>query len=283
MSRKSTFLFFVIHLTVFSPGWAAELPYRPGELLVRFAPKPDSSQRTIAECNAVLASIGGGTVKHSYKLVSGLTLVKLPENLSVENALVIFKNVNGILYAEPNYKIYFDSTFPDDTRFDELWGMHNTGQTGGTEDADIDAPEAWDIATDSDVIVAVIDSGVDYDHIDLANNMWVNVAELNGDPDVDDDDNDYVDDIYGWNFGDTGTPPGPGPDPNDNHGHGTHVAGTIGAVGNNEEGVVGVCWNVKMMALNTHFDPTDWDAFCSAAIEAIDYAVDNGAGVLNAS
>jgi len=265
MSRKSTVLFFVIYLTVFSPGWADELPYRPGELLVRFTPKPDARQRTISECNTVLASIGGGTVKHSYKLVSGLTLVKLPENLSVENALVTFKNVNGILYAEPNYKIYFDSTFPDDTRFDELWGMHNT-----------------DIATDSDVIVAVIDSGIDYEHPDLASNIWVNPGEI-PDNGLDDDNNDYIDDIYGWNFGNRGDPPGPGPDPMDIRGHGTHVAGTIGAVGNNEEGVVGVCWNVKMMALNIDIVPLDWDAFCSAAIEAIDYAVDNGAGVLNAS
>ena len=126
--------------------------------------------------------------------------------------------------------------------------MHNTGQTSDTPNADIDAPEAWDIATDADdIIVAVIDTGVDYDHEDLADNMWVNEAELNGTSSVDDDGNGYTDDIYGYDFCTYGK--SRDSDPDDDHGHGTHCAGTIGAVGNNDTGVVGVCWNVKIMAL----------------------------------
>jgi len=200
MSNKIILLLTIVFSIVYSSvGIASDLAYKPGELIVRFAPKPDSKQWTKTEQNAILASINSGTIKSSCRLVPGLTLVKLPETLSVESALVVFKNASGILYAEPNYKGKALSTFPNDTRFNELWGMHNTGQTGGTENADIDAPEAWDIATGTDIIVAVIDSGVDYTHPDLTGNMWINPGEIPGDG-IDDDGNGYVDDVYGWDF-----------------------------------------------------------------------------------
>ena len=158
------------------------LQYEPGELLVRFKSKTDGSQLALTEKNSVLASINGGTVEHSYKLVEGLTLVKLPESVTVENALLVFKNAQSISYAHPNYIVTGASTFPNDEKFDDLWGMHNTGQTvceaSGTSGADIDAPEAWDSETDAtDIIVAVIDSGVDYYHEDIADNMWINPGE----------------------------------------------------------------------------------------------------------
>lgn len=263
---------------------APDANYAPGELIVRFAPKADGEQRTTAEQNAVLSAINGGTVEESCKLVPGLTLVILPAGQTVKDALKTFNNTDGILYAEPNYECEVESTFPNEInspgRFDELWGLHNTGQTGGTEDADIDAPEAWDIATDSNIIVAVIDSGVDYTHPDLADNMWVNEDEYYGEPGVDDDDNGYVDDIYGYDFcGYWGKLRDA--DPMDDEGHGTRCAGTIGAVGNNGEGVVGVCWNVKIMALkwvNAIRMGDVWDA-----VMCIDYAVDMGAKVLNNS
>jgi len=156
MSTKAITLGTIVFLTFFSPVQAADLNYKPGELLVRFAPKADGKQRTLAERNTVLAAIDGGTVKHSYKLVPGLTVVKLPANRTVQNAIPTFKTTQGILYAEPNYKLKLLSTFPNDTRFDELWGMHNTGQTGGTADADIDAPEAWDIRTDANAIIVAV-------------------------------------------------------------------------------------------------------------------------------
>jgi len=177
----------------------SNLPYKEGELLVRFAPKTNGKQRTTDERVQILSSFNAGAVKHSVKLVPGLSLVKLPENLKVKDALSKLRGKGEFLYIEPNYKIRIALTFPNDTRFEELWAMHNTGQTDGTDDADIDAPEAWDIATGAnDIIVAVIDTGVDYTHPDLAANMWINETELNGTTGVDDDENGYVDDVYGW-------------------------------------------------------------------------------------
>ena len=152
-----------------------------------------------------------------------------------------------VRYAEPDCVVCLDETFPDDPDFDGLWGLHNTGQTGGLPGADIDAARAWDITTGSDnVVVAVIDTGVDYNHPDLAANMWVNPGESGAGKETDGIDNDgngYVDDVYGYDF------PFDDPDPSDANGHGTHVAGTIAAVGDNTTGVVGVNWTAKIMAL----------------------------------
>ncbi|MCK5059411.1 MAG: S8 family serine peptidase, partial [Candidatus Aminicenantes bacterium] len=157
-------------------------------------------------------------------------------------ALSLLKGNSLVEYAEYNF-IHHAALTPNDPRFDELWGMHNTGQTGGTPDADIDAPEAWDISTGStEVIVGVIDTGVDYNHEDLAANMWTNPGEIPGNG-VDDDGNGYVDDVHGIN-----SITGSG-DPMDDHYHGTHCSGTIGAVGNNNKGVVGVCWTVRIIGI----------------------------------
>jgi len=159
-----------------------------------------------------------------------------------------------------------------------LWGLHNTGQTvegnAGTVDADIDAFEAWDMRTDaSSVVVAVIDTGINYNHLDLNQNMWRNDNEqLNG---MDDDNNGYIDDIYGID-----AISGSG-DPMDDNQHGTHCAGTIGAVGNNGIGVTGVCWNVQLMALK--FLDGNGSGANSDAIECIEYALEHGADILSNS
>jgi len=254
----------------------ANAEYKPGELLVRFAPKSDWSQKSTVEKQQILINLGGATIKRNFKIVPGACVVKLPYGLTVEAALKTFNKTAGIIYAEPNYKVKTISTFPNDPCFSQLWGMHNTGQTGGTEDADIDAPEAWDISTDSnDVIVAVIDTGLDYNHSDLTNNMWSNEAELNGTIGIDDDGNGKIDDIYGYDFCNNDS------DPIDDHFHGTHCAGTIGALGNNGEGVVGVCWNVKIMALKFLDDEGSGDV--SDAIDCIEYAVEMGADILSNS
>jgi serine protease len=204
----------------------ADAPYVPDELLIRFEPKSNGQQRNPAEKTQILSSLGGGYIKHNFTIIPGLTQIKLPPGWAVKDALKIFNNKDGILHAQPNY-LYHALSDPNDTRFSELWGMNNTGQSGGTADADIDAPEAWDIMHDAcDVIVAVIDSGVDYTHPDIASNMW---TDANGHHGYDYRNND--------------------PDPMDDAGHGTHVAGIIGARGNNNLGVTGVCWNIKIMAL----------------------------------
>ncbi len=153
---------------------------------------------------------------------------------------------------------------PDDQNAWMLWGLDNTGQTGGTSDADIDAPEAWAISTgSSSTVVAVIDSGVDYNHVDLAANIWTNPGEIarNG---IDDDGNGFVDDVHGYDFySDDG-------DPMDDNGHGTHCSGTIAGVGNNGIGVAGVNWSSSIMALK--FLSAGGSGYTSDAIRAVNYA-----------
>jgi len=222
-----------------------------------------------------LSSLGGGVIRRNFKIVPGLTLVELPVGLTVKDALKTFNKTDSIVHAQPNYLINGVSTLPYDTRFDELWGMHNIGQTGGTSDADIDATQAWDTITDSNIVVAVIDSGIDYTHPDLWDNLWINQAELNGTDGIDDDNNGYIDDICGYDFYNDDSLP------YDHHSHGTHCSGIIGAVGNNNEGVTGTCWNVKIMTLR--FLNKWGEGSLSDAILCIQYAVDNGAKVLNNS
>ena len=171
---------------------------------------------------------------------------------------------NGnIACFEPN-AILTSLAIPNDSSFSQLWGLHNTGQSGGTADADIDGPEAWELTTgSSEVILAIIDTGIDYEHLDLGDNVWRNPGEIAGDG-IDNDGNGYVDDVYGWDF------VGNDNDPMDDNGHGTHVAGTIGAVGNNGTGVAGINWNVQLMALK-FLDDTG-SGSTSDAVEAINYA-----------
>ena len=156
------------------------------------------------------------------------------------------------------------ATIPNDPSFTRLYGINNVGQTGGTTDADIDAPEAWNVSTgSSSIIVGVIDTGIDYTHPDLAANVWTNPGEVAGNG-VDDDRNGFVDDVHGYDFAnDDG-------DPMDDNYHGTHVAGTIGGVGNNGTGVAGVSWNVSLMALK--FLDASGSGYLSDAIRAVNYA-----------
>jgi subtilisin family serine protease len=166
-------------------------------------------------------------------------------------------------FCQHNFIYHAFERIPNDTYFEYLWGLHNTGQENGTPDADIDAPEAWDLSTGSpDVVVGIVDTGVDYGHPDLAGNIWTNPDEIAGNG-RDDDGNGYVDDIHGWDAVDEDG------DPMDENGHGTHVAGTIGATGNNSRGVVGVNWRVSIIA--TRFLDAEGSGTTVDAIECLDY------------
>lgn len=169
------------------------------------------------------------------------------------------------------------ATAPNDPYYSTQWALSNTGQTGGTPGVDISAPGAWDVTTGSrDVVVAVVDTGVNLAHEDLAANAWVNTAEIPGNG-IDDDLNGYVDDVNGWDFTNRDSTYF---DVFDGDKHGTHVAGIIGAVGDNAIGVAGVNWNVSIMACK-FITPSKGPV--SSGAEAIVYAVDNGADVINHS
>ncbi len=210
-------------------------------------------------------------------LISGLPALQrivLPETVDVDQALTLFRSRSDVLYAEPNYRLQA-SVLPDDTRFGEMWALENLGQTGGVEDADIDAAGAWDIHTGSgSMLVAVIDTGINYNHPDLSSNIWTNTLEIPGD-NIDNDGNGYIDDLHGYDFFNEDG------DPMDDNGHGTHVAGTIGAVGDNGLGVAGINWDIQIMGLK--FLGADGSGSTDDAIEAINYAVTNGARLSNNS
>ncbi len=200
--------------------------------------------------------------------------VELESGMDLESALQAYRSHSSVLFVQRDYEVFVE-TIPADSAFEQTWHLHNTGQTGGVPDADIDAPAAWDVTTgDGTTVVAVIDTGVDYTHPDLAQNIWVNAGEIpnNG---LDDDRNGYVDDVHGYDFVNRDA------DPMDDDGHGTHVAGTIAAAGNNSHGVAGINWNAQIMSLK--FLNERGSGSISDAIEALYYAVDNGARISNNS
>jgi subtilisin family serine protease len=250
----------------------------PGELIVGFKAGVSDSAQTAALAQA------GAKRKKSFKQIHA-NLVGAADN-KLTRVTKVLESDPRVRYVEPNH-IVTTTVVPNDPRFSELWGLNNTGQTGGTADADIDAPEAWNLETgSSSVVVAVTDTGVDFSHPDLAAQQWINPGENCGSSDpsiscaqrtngVDDDNDGYPDDYRGWDFinGDN--------NPFDDNNHGTHVSGTIGAVGDNGVGVAGVNWNVKIMALKFLSSAGSGDT--AAAISATLYAADHGARVASNS
>ncbi|MHC4562200.1 MAG: S8 family serine peptidase [Planctomycetota bacterium] len=195
----------------------------------------------------------------------GLLLLETSASAEYEQVLDVVDDMPGFQYIEPDFLLWADSIIPNDPRFDDLYGLHNTGQTGGTPDADIDAPEAWDIHTgNGNIVVGVIDTGVDYTHPDLVDNMWHNPGEIDGDG-IDNDGNGFIDDYYGWDFAYNDS------NPMDGHSHGTHCSGTIAGAGNNSLGVVGVSWNVQIMALK--FLNDSGSGSTSDAVDTLNYAI----------
>ena len=230
------------------------------EILVAFKPRA-AGARTLAghglRTGRRLAVAGSGEVR----------LVRLRAGASVAATLAALRHDPGVQFAEPNVRYTLFAT-PNDPRYSLLWGLSQAS------DRDIDAPEAWDVTTgSSSVVVAVVDSGVAYDHPDLAGNMWQNPGEgMNG---ADDDGNGKVDDVVGWDFVDGDARP------LDFNGHGTHVAGTIGAVGNNGTGGVGVNWDISIMAVRA--GDANGSLTNADVAAAITYACQEGARIVNGS
>jgi len=198
--------------------------------------------------------------------VSGIYRIQVDARAgeTIHELLEAYRRHPDIEYAELTHVISI-CVQPGDPLYAKQWAMEK-----------IAAPDAWDTCQGSEqVVVAVIDTGADYNHRDLQGNMWCNEAELNGVPGVDDDDNGYVDDIHGYNFAYGNS------DPMDDHGHGTHCAGTIAAVGNNGLDTAGICWNARVMALKI-LDAAG-DGTSADAVPAIYYAVANGADVISMS
>ncbi len=218
--------------------------YVEGELLVKF------KNGTASSAAFSVNSKFGAKIAQEFPDL-GWQVVKLPEKMSLSEGLANYRSSDEIIEAQPNY-IYHVQNTPNDVQYSSLYGMTRIG-----------APTAWDTTTGSaNVVVAVIDTGVRYTHEDIAANMWRNPAEISGNG-IDDDGNGYIDDYYGYDFINNDS------DPNDDYDHGTHVAGTIGAAGNNTLGVVGVNWNVKIMALKIH-DNTG-NSTSAKIIEAYNY------------
>ncbi len=244
------------------------ITYKSDSILVVYKDDASKLDRRAARntVRAKISDLNNDEIDDKYNNLGKGRLAKFKlDGISVKNALEKLRKNPAILYAEPDY-IVSKAGVPNDARFDELWGMHNTGQTGGVDDADIDAPEAWDISTGSrDVVVGVIDTGVDYNHPDLTANMWVNPGEIAGDG-IDNDNNGFIDDVHGINaITNSG-------DPMDDNGHGTHVSGTIGATGNDGVGVAGVNHNVSIIGCK--FLDGNGDGSTSDALTCIDYFVD---------
>jgi subtilisin family serine protease len=250
---------------------AAPASAERGDVLVRFAADATAGERGEARSAARV------TRRRGLPLAR-LELAEPAPGMSAAAAAARLERQPGVLYAEPDAPRHA-LVLPNDRFFGAEWGLHNTGQTvggaAGTEDADIDAPGAWDVTVGSpSVLVAVADTGVDITHPDLAPNVWVNAAEVAGNG-VDDDGNGFADDVRGWDFveGD-GTP-------QDEDGHGTHVAGTVGARGNDGAGVAGVSWNTTVLPLRI-LGPNG-EGTVSDAIRAYAYAARAGAQVVNLS
>ena len=238
----------------------------PGRYLVRFAAETPQRGRAAAAARAHGRSV------RSLAIVPGLELVA--SSLPPAEAMAALRTQPDVESVEPDCIVKLDQA-PNDPGFGQQWALANTGQTGGSAGADIDALGAWSVRADaSGVTVGIIDTGMQLNHPDLSANVWTNTDEVAGNG-LDDDSNGYVDDVHGWDFVNNDALPA------DDNGHGTHVAGTIGARGNNGIGVTGVAWTVRLMPLKA-FD-ANGSGSISAIIAALGYAVENGARVSNHS
>ncbi len=218
-----------------------------------------------------LASSRDNQLVVKFKNYQELYKFKFNQGVDVHNISTDYKLNQQVEIAEPNY-LYYSSFEPQDPYYDKQWYL-----------PEIKAPEAWNISNGSGVVVAVLDSGVDINNLDLVNNTWINTREIPND-NIDNDKNGYIDDIYGWDFVSNTNNVHPVFD--DKHtstgiNHGTTVAGVVAAEGNNKQGVTGVAWKSKIMPLRVLNNEGNGDTL--AVARAIDYAVANGAHIINMS
>jgi subtilisin family serine protease len=243
--------------------------YVEGEVLVKLrADVADISDQDIPE---FVFRAPGAQVERLGGRARDINLVRLNGRLSVEQAVAQAQADPRVEYAEPNYIYETNDTRPNDPHFADEWGLQNpfSSLSASATPADIGATRAWDITTGSDdLVVAVIDTGIDVSHEDLAANIWTNPREIAGNG-LDDDNDGLIDDLHGWNFRDNKASVfvDAGEDL-----HATHVAGTIGAVGNNGTGVVGVAWHTKIMSLK-FLGGSKGSGSTANAVKAIDYAI----------
>lgn len=277
-------LLFAIRFVIFAgllalllgAGWvagrveSAPAAFHPGRVLVKL--KPDAQPQAAG----ALHHSRQHRVRRSFPDLGRWVVVELPAGEPVADAIRYYLESGLAEAAEPDYLLH-THLLPNDPSFlnGTQWALRNTGSSGGTAGADIGAVEAWDtIHAADDMIVAIVDSGARLTHLDLVENLWINPGEIPGNG-IDDDRNGFVDDIHGINaIHNTGNPA-------DDAGHGTHVAGIIGAVGNNGRGVTGVAWRVRLMICK--FSDASGAGATSDAIQCIDYARQKGAHIINAS
>ncbi len=257
---------------------AEEFDAVPGEYVVKLR-----SGHLIMDNNYLMQSFGASSMEE-ISPASQAVLIQRDPSEDRENVLFSLQSHPLVEYIEPNFIYTIGGTggpvIPNDPEMSQLWGLINEGQTinrsVGVPGVDVNAARAWEIQTGSrDIIVAVIDTGIDTDIPDLRNNLWVNEAEYHGLPEVDDDGNGFVDDIYGYDFvSNSGRLI-------DDNGHGSHCAGTIGAEGNNGIGITGVAWNVRLMGIK--FLSGRGGGSLADAIKSIDYATQMGAHIMSNS
>jgi subtilisin family serine protease len=245
---------------------AAAPAFRPDRLIL--LPRRSATPDGLAKRHGK----SGRHVLRSYAGLGGLQVVQLAPGENVADAAAEYQASGMVEFAEPDYKLQATET-PNDPNFvsGTQWSLQNNAVPG----SDIHAVSAWNTShSASNVVVAIVDSGIRYTHQDLAANMWVNRGEIPGNG-IDDDRNGVIDDVHGFNA------VAKNGDPMDDAGHGSHVAGIIGAVGNNGLGIAGVAWNVQLMACK--FLAADESGDTSDAISCIDYARRMGAQIINAS